>query len=47
VLAAHLHHGRPEQAHAELKHTERQQLHLALPCDACDAAKTGVRPKRQ
>ncbi len=35
VRRAHLHHARPEQAHAELKHAERHQLDLPLKGDAC------------
>lgn len=35
MLRAHLHHARPEQPNAELKHTERRQLDLPLPADAC------------
>ena len=34
ILAAHLHHAGPEEAHAGLKHTEGQQLDLALKGDS-------------
>jgi hypothetical protein len=30
VAGTHLHHGRPEDAHADLKHAERNHLQLAL-----------------
>lgn len=35
ILAAHLHHAGPEEAHTRFKHTEGQQLNLALKGDAC------------
>ena len=34
ILAAHLHHAWPEDANTCLKHTERQQLNLALKGDS-------------
>lgn len=39
MLRAHLHHARPEQPHAELENTERRQLDLPLPADACKGSK--------
>lgn len=39
VLAAHLHHAGPEEAHTRFKHTEGQQLNLALKRDACKCGK--------